>query len=354
MPCSPNSMAMVRDWPINLALALFPSDRTAAIVRCLMNRRCALCGAAKPCIWGTPLHSACLAKVSDKVVPVRLDATHPSGGWTATNMVTKKKVRIKSAQRLRGPAPGRGPTAAEADTVAEAIGHPPTNAPKRPAPGRTAKRAKAEPQHDTGKHAATGGQRRGKGRVSVETRADRTALAKAIAELPVSLGHIAFGRNGQIYEVYFREHNGSPAVWKVKATTPIDEQGYRSDNATILYTGIDAVRNVIKNTTGKTPSAINISLSKWQQGDDAKKKTSAKPKKLSLIDAAAQVLAASKDAMNCKQMVEQVMAKGLWTSQAATPHATLYSAILREIQKKGGDARFVKTDRGQFTLAKGA
>jgi hypothetical protein len=43
-----------------------------------------------------------LAKVSDKVVPVRIDAESRHGGWDATNMSTNKRVRIKSAQRLRG------------------------------------------------------------------------------------------------------------------------------------------------------------------------------------------------------------------------------------------------------------
>jgi len=45
-----------------------------------------------------------LAKVSDKVVPVRIDGENPHGGWDATNEATGKRVRIKSAQRLRGPA----------------------------------------------------------------------------------------------------------------------------------------------------------------------------------------------------------------------------------------------------------
>lgn len=33
-----------------------------------------------------------------------------------------------------------------------------------------------------------------------------------------------------------------------------------------------------------------------------------------------------------------------------TPHATLYSAILREIATKGNEARFKKTERGHFTI----
>jgi hypothetical protein len=45
-------------------------------------------------------------------------------------------------------------------------------------------------------------------------------------------------------------------------------------------------------------------------------------------------------------------AKKLWTSPGGkTPSATLYSAILREINVKGKDARFKKTERGKFTLA---
>ncbi len=41
--------------------------------------------------------------------------------------------------------------------------------------------------------------------------------------------------------------------------------------------------------------------------------------------------------------------EGLWTSpNGKTPHATLYSAILREINTKGAESRFTKVERGQF------
>ena len=74
-----------------------------------------------------------------------------------------------------------------------------------------------------------------------------------------------------------------------------------------------------------------------------------KPKKMSAIDAAAKVLADSKVPMNAKEMIEVMSAKGLWTSPGgATPWATLYSAITREIQLKGKEARFQKTERGKF------
>ena len=87
-----------------------------------------------------------------------------------------------------------------------------------------------------------------------------------------------------------------------------------------------------------------------------KKKTtdeSATPaKKTSQIQAALQVLTESKEPMNCQAMVEAMTTRGLWTSPGGkTPHATLYAAILREINTKGNDARFRKVDRGQFTAA---
>jgi hypothetical protein len=75
----------------------------------------------------------------------------------------------------------------------------------------------------------------------------------------------------------------------------------------------------------------------------------AKAKKVSAIDAAAKLLAGSKEPMGCKEMIATLAAKGLWTSPGGkTPHATLYSAILREINVKGKEARFVKTERGRF------
>ena len=73
--------------------------------------------------------------------------------------------------------------------------------------------------------------------------------------------------------------------------------------------------------------------------------------KLSALDAAAKVLGEAKEPMNTKAMIEGMAAKGYWTSPGGkTPHATLYSAILREIDTKGSDARFKKTERGMFAL----
>jgi hypothetical protein len=42
-----------------------------------------------------------LAKVSNKVVPVQIIGESCLGGWVAVNRRTYRKIRIKSAQRLR-------------------------------------------------------------------------------------------------------------------------------------------------------------------------------------------------------------------------------------------------------------
>jgi hypothetical protein len=56
--------------------------------------------------------------------------------------------------------------------------------------------------------------------------------------------------------------------------------------------------------------------------------------------------------MDCKTIVEKVLAKGLWQTKGQTPHSTLYAAVIREIAAKGKGARFRKTEQGRFELAK--
>jgi len=200
------------------------------------------------------------AKITDKVVPVRIDAEHKSGGWHGTNMTTNRKVHIKSAQKLRNKiAPGKAT--------------------------ETEKPAKRQPV---------------KKKLSAAER--KTMLAK----------HKADQENVRQRD----ERKASP-----KGTTTSEEAMPSSAGK--------------KRTKKKTTDA------------------SAKNKKLSLVAAAAQVLAKKNEPMTTKEMVDKVTAAGLWTPGAGkTPHATLYSAILRDMKSK--TPRFQKVDRGHFTLAKGA
>ncbi len=92
----------------------------------------------------------------------------------------------------------------------------------------------------------------------------------------------------------------------------------------------------VENETAKPPKAKKVAEPKAT-------------KKLSAIDAAVKVLAETGEAMNCVSLIEAMATKGYWTSPGGkTPHATLYSAILREVGTKGKEARFVKTERGKF------
>jgi len=80
-----------------------------------------------------------------------------------------------------------------------------------------------------------------------------------------------------------------------------------------------------------------------QAGDEGEKPMSG-------LDAAAKVLEEADEPLNCKAITERAFEAGYWQSDGKTPWATIYSAILREIQNKGDQARFRKVERGKFAL----
>lgn len=169
-----------------------------------------------------------LAKVNDKMVQVRIDAENRHGGWDATNLATGKKVRIKSAQRLRVEA----------------------GSPKR----ASRKASKAQAQAGT------------------------------------------------------------------EAAAPQEASG---------GDGVPEAKPRKRRAKGEP-----------------------KPKRMSGLDAAAKVLEEAGQPMTAKEMVDAAESKGYWKSPGGkTPHATLYSAIIREIANKGAEARFRKTERGKFAHA---
>ena len=109
---------------------------------------------------------------------------------------------------------------------------------------------------------------------------------------------------------------------------------------------------VVEETSAGQVVEITELAANGKAGKKAKAKPEPKEKRLSAIDAAAKLLEGAKEPMGCKELIETMAAKGLWTSPGGkTPHATLYSAILREINEKGKDARFVKTERGRFAAS---
>ena len=143
--------------------------------------------------------------------------------------------------------------------------------------------------------------------------------------------------------------------------TRVDEKG----KITVMTGGgktisvADAGRLTVRHTNapqaakGAKPTAASSKATKAASGRNVGQKGApqAKEKRLGLVDAAIQVMKAAGKPMNCKDIVKVILEKKLWETTGKTPDATLYSSILREIVKKGAEARFKKVDRGQFALA---
>ena len=102
-----------------------------------------------------------------------------------------------------------------------------------------------------------------------------------------------------------------------------------------------------KKTTNRTATEATTTTTRGKKSDAA----TASDGKLSAIDAAAKVLTEAAEPLNAKQLIEAMAAKNYWSSPGGkTPWATLYSALLREINVKGAESRFKKTERGKFAI----
>lgn len=101
------------------------------------------------------------------------------------------------------------------------------------------------------------------------------------------------------------------------------------------------------------PTSIDDAITNSLDVNAPRKRSTPKPqksKKASGLDIAAQILKASDQPMRCRDIVQRMIDDGLWKTNGKTPHATIYAAMLREIQTKGEQARFKKTGRGLFTI----
>ena len=141
------------------------------------------------------------------------------------------------------------------------------------------------------------------------------------------------------------ETNGVPASTSTATTAAGTEAPTRGTK--LRWTSLKGAVGVPYRT--KEPKAKKAGTS----AQSAKTKKTAGPSgKLSALDAAAKVLHEAGQAMNCQELIQAMADKGLWVSPGGkTPSATLYSAILRELQTKGDQARFRKTERGKFAAA---
>ena len=139
--------------------------------------------------------------------------------------------------------------------------------------------------------------------------------------------------------------------------TPADLAGFAKEVAAKpprKRTSGDTAATVAKPEPEATKDAkAEPAATRAKQGDTKPKEPKAKTKtKMSGLDAAAKVLAESKEPMGTKQIIEVAFAKKYWQSDGKTPHATLYAAIIREIAIKKKESRFRKVGRGKFEIAK--
>jgi len=73
---------------------------------------------------------------------------------------------------------------------------------------------------------------------------------------------------------------------------------------------------------------------------------------MSGLEAAYKVLSETGEAMTARQICEMALNMGYWEPQGSTPEATISSAMIIEMRKKGDDSRFERVGRGLFAVKK--
>jgi hypothetical protein len=220
-----------------------------------------------------------VAKVSDRLTTVRITGESRYGGWDAVNTKTGKAVRIKSAQRLRGPA-----------TLSKAEVH----------------------------------------------------AAKAAVVAQVGAGAKAAAESA-------KDAKAPPVAATGQATNPL-EAHYRSQKDAAKAekaAKVAAWRKEVAEKAAKSDPATDAAVKAAEESRKAKKAKAAKPKgerKPGCLDAAVRILREAGKPLQCGAIVEQALAKGYWQTKGATPAATLYAAVIREVAAKGAKARFRRAE----------
>lgn len=229
-------------------------------------------------------------KVSGNLVDVRITGENPRGGWDGVNLATKRKIRVRSPQRLRAVAQPRPTKRKTIMSLAE--------------------------------YEAKADQKRG-GRTDAAQPADGAAETVAVVEA----GNLVDG----VTVPTGRKHLSARASEKRGRITD-------ADNANVA----PSASKPGKATKDATPA----------EGGDTGERGAKGAKRTSGLDAAAQVLGEAGEPLNTKEMVDRMLAEGLWQTSGRTPASTIYAAILRECTSKGDASRFRKVARGKFELSR--
>ncbi len=273
-----------------------------------------------------------VAKVSGQLARVRIDAESRFGGWDATNVSTHRKVRIKSAQRLR-----------------QEVRPEPTDVADGGVAPDEERRLDAQADAEMQAEARMEAEAEATARAGLDPDRCATRRCKGTPVITVC------GR--PLCQACWDRHCGEEQSSEVSETAgdacrPTEEQETpEQENA--MSKKKSTKKQSTKKQTKAQPATAKPKGEKKAVKPKAKSTAEQKPKRVSALDAAAQVLKSAGKPMRAQELIATMAEQGLWTSPGGkTPHATLYAAMMREERDKGGDSRFRKVDRGQFAFNK--
>lgn len=279
------------------------------------------------------------------VVRVRVDSAAAAGGWMVTDVEAGQPEHVRRHEqfRERWNPPATPASDAPPDDVDERIAAAPPSVVPYDQRRARAKAVAAADQHNA--------------RLRDERAAapdGMTASERAMAERAVTYDpdRCATPRCKREPAMTYLGKRLCQACWEV-ATRETTSDGAESAAKEITM----SKKNANKKTTkapkaSKATKTATTKKSAAQPKAERKPAADAKPKRVSALDAAAEVLRKAGKPMRSQEMITAMAEQGLWSSpNGKTPHATLYAAILREINDKGGEARFRKADRGLFEYA---
>ncbi len=250
-----------------------------------------------------------LVKVAGNLVPVKITAEHPSGGWDGVSVKTGKTIRVRSPQRLRK-------RLADAEHLKAVHKADQENA-------RLAEERAASPDGQTASERAM---------ATTFATLDGAAFTKAINAADVATLAAALADEADLSAKQRSRIQAALDNKRKAAAEPTPTPAPETATPATATAERDTGERVANDGGGG-------------DGNDG-------GKRMSLLDAAAHLLAqGTGDPMRCQDLVDLAVERGLWQrGTGRTPANTLYASLLREINTKGAASRFVKINRGRFTL----